>query len=125
MNNDEKKVTNENNEQAEKINFQIPVYLSNYIKENPIKSIITIILSISGISLLIFFLNIGFMPDISFESVSLVFYAISILSIIIFLFLIYLLATPIIYVSFTKIGLKKYLNVNFYYYTLMLFVYGL
>ena len=96
MDQNEKKVQLLNTKSEEK-NYQISAYLSNYIKTNPVKSITAIILGIGGILLLFFFMYIGFMPDVTLNSITSVLYAISALGILTFLSLIFLLALPILY----------------------------
>ena len=97
----EKKVQLWNTKSEEK-NYQISAYLSNYIKTNPVKSITAIILGIGGILLLFFFMYIGFMPDVTLNSITSVLYAISALGILTFLSLIFLLALPILYSLYDK-----------------------
>ena len=48
-----------------------------YILDNPVKSATTAILFWGGLLLLMFFLHIGFMPDVNLESVSSLLYAVA------------------------------------------------
>lgn len=48
-----------------------------YVLDNPIKSVAATILSWGGLLLLMFFLRIGFMPDVNLESVSSLLYAVA------------------------------------------------
>lgn len=58
---------------------EIAARCRQYILDNPLKSASATILSWGGLLLLIFFLNIGFMPDVNLESISSLLYAIALL----------------------------------------------
>ncbi|PIT54157.1 hypothetical protein BHC44_04805 [Snodgrassella alvi] len=110
MDNKEKKVAPETSECEEKNSFEFTAYLLNYIKVNPIKSISAIILGIGGALLLFFFLHIGYMPDINFESVASILYAIAILGILHILYCLFIFVLPGLILSYFKENIKVISN---------------
>ncbi|PIT59042.1 hypothetical protein [Snodgrassella alvi] len=110
MDSKEKKVAPETSECEEKNSFEFTAYLLNYIKVNPIKSISAIILGIGGALLLFFFLHIGYMPDINFESVASILYAIAILGILHILYCLFIFVLPGLTLSYFKENIKVISN---------------
>ena len=86
MNSNNEKSTSEITKPQEKNNFHVIDDLINYIQKNPIKSLTAIPFFFGSLQLFIFFIRIGYMPEINFSSIGSILYSIAILSIIIFFY---------------------------------------
>lgn len=110
MDSKEKKAVPETSEIKKQSSSEFTAYLLNYIKVNPIKSISAIILGIGGALLLFFFLHIGYMPDINFESIASILYAIAILGILLVVYCLFILVLPGLVLSYFKENIEVISN---------------
>ncbi|NUE66453.1 hypothetical protein [Snodgrassella sp. ESL0253] len=102
MDSKEKKVTPETSECEEKNSFEFIAYLLNYIKVSPIKSLSATVFASGAISLLLFFLKMGYMPEINFESITAILYGVAILGLLFTLYLLVCLILPGLFLFYIK-----------------------
>lgn len=68
--------------------------ITKYLIENPVKAATFLLLTSGSVLLFIFFLRIGYMPDVQFESVSSILYAIALLGIFLAIYTMFTLIMP-------------------------------
>jgi len=73
-----------------------------YVQENPIKALSAATLVWGSLLLLMFFLRIGYMPDVNFDSVSSVLYAVSLLGLFITAYTMLMMVTPGLLLAYAK-----------------------
>jgi len=76
--------------------------VGQYIQENPIKVLSAAALCWGSLLLLLFFLRIGYMPDINFESITSVLYAVALLGLMISVYTMLVMVMPGLFLSGAK-----------------------
>ncbi|MCO6506314.1 MAG: hypothetical protein J6570_04295 [Snodgrassella sp.] len=102
MDSKENKVINKNSETLKKVTKSISDFLIHYIQNNLIKFLSICILCFGGWLLLVFFININYMPEISIESITSIIYAVAILGLVLFIYSLLFITLPGLFLSYEK-----------------------